>query len=82
MVSSKGYSSPDRVAHWMGLHCFHAAQIKEEAGISPLERVIMVFGAFLRSTVRKMPLTELMSLSFFLEHRGVQNQRLARILGT
>lgn len=33
MVSPKGYSLLDRAAHWMRLHCFHAAQIKEEAGI-------------------------------------------------
>lgn len=56
MVSPKGYSLPVRAAHWMGLRCFHAPQIKEEAGISSLERVMIVFGAFLRHTVGKMPL--------------------------
>lgn len=56
----------------MGLHCFHAAQIKEEAGISPLERVMIVFSAFLRSTVGTMPLTavdELVKQPLFLKHR-------------
>ena len=71
MVSPKGYSLPVRAAHWMGLCCFLAAQIKDEAGISPLERVMIVFGAFLRHTVGKMPLTAVDELvkPFFLEHR-------------
>lgn len=85
MVSPKGYSLPERAAHWMGLRCLHAAQIKEEAGISPLERVMTVFGAFFRSPVGKMPLTafdELVKQPFFLAHRWAQSQPLARILGT
>ena len=33
MVSPDGFPLPDRAAHWMRLHCFHAIQVKEGAGI-------------------------------------------------
>lgn len=82
VVAPKGFSLPDRAAHWMRLHCFHAIQVKEGAGLSPLERVVMLLGAFLRHTAGKMPPTavdEFVRQPFFLEHRRAQIHPLARI---
>lgn len=56
MRSQKGYFLPGRT-HWIALHCSHAIQVKQGAGILPVERVMIVFGAFLRHTAGKIPLT-------------------------
>lgn len=63
MVSPEGFPLPDRAAHWLRLCCFHAIQVKEGAGIFSLERIVILFGAFLRHTAGKITLQQLISLS-------------------